>query len=227
MAGDDVALSIAYLHDMSKDELISSAESLLRQLTESEARQAKLEKDLEEREGRMLDQLRTLEAEIEQMEGQQVQRYRNITEVLEENFRSVGVVENRLDDMLARYGDGMVGNSGFAKRALWTILDVFANGRRKLSTNNASGPSSTPPLENFIRLHRPAIFLGELFSYRRRPRTSFDLPSTVCNRQAVQPTQHGMERYVTKAATHSVKIQRRFGRQVVLSTRFLVCFLVA
>lgn len=137
--GDDVSLSLAYFHDMNKEELISSAEALLRQLAESEARQAKLERDLEEREGRLLEQLRSLSEEIQLLESQQMHRYRNINEVLEENFRSVGVVENRLDDILARHGDGMVGNGGFVRRVLWGVLDVFANGEqtRKRSDKKA------------------------------------------------------------------------------------------
>mmetsp|Transcript_5033 Transcript_5033/g.15079 ORF Transcript_5033/g.15079 Transcript_5033/m.15079 type:complete len:564 (-) Transcript_5033:2240-3931(-) len=125
--GDAAAYIPGDLHDMNKDELINTAENLAKLLSESEARIMGLEKELEERESQSVEQLKALGGEILELERQQAQKHQHVNEVLDENFRSVGVVESRLDDILARHGAGVWGRRGVVSNVLWGLLDVVTN----------------------------------------------------------------------------------------------------
>uniref|UniRef100_A0A7S0BUB4 Uncharacterized protein n=1 Tax=Rhodosorus marinus TaxID=101924 RepID=A0A7S0BUB4_9RHOD len=115
------------LSNLSKEELIDRLEFMWRTLMETEAKCERLERESELQIDRS-KALSNVTSEVQRVERIQELKYQKIEADLHENFRIVGLLESRLEEMLVKHTH--LNRRSFASRFLWGTLDILTNGTK-------------------------------------------------------------------------------------------------
>mmetsp|Transcript_35211 Transcript_35211/g.139907 ORF Transcript_35211/g.139907 Transcript_35211/m.139907 type:complete len:171 (-) Transcript_35211:1060-1572(-) len=112
------------LSNLNREELMDRVEFISRALMETEAKCERLERESELQIDRS-KALSNVTSEVQRVERIQELKYQKIEADLHENFRIVGLLESRLEEMLVKHTH--LNRRSFASRFLWGTLDILTN----------------------------------------------------------------------------------------------------
>ncbi|KAJ8909207.1 hypothetical protein NDN08_005899 [Rhodosorus marinus] len=121
---DQNGVATVDLSNLSREELMDRLEFMSRTLMETEAKCERLEREIELQIDRS-KALGNVTSEVQRIERIQELKYQKIEADLHENFRIVGLLESRLEEMLVKHTH--LNRRSFASRFLWGTLDILTN----------------------------------------------------------------------------------------------------